>query len=416
MDFILDVKEKEVGNVKAPSFPQPNPNTTGQPEHKKRTRTSAFKQQRRDANGSSSSPSTPTAPKAAPAGAKRPVHSNGVTSEKGRIDKESRDMLASMSAEEIAQERQELLDRLDPSIVQMLLKRANIDDQSNASSVFDEPIQEKPEDPGTSGAEDATITSPPPPEEKKKTTNKLRKVVRFDENTSPFDEQPADVNPAPQTTNPDSLAANTTHFPHPATLPDLDPDDPDFLETLHKKYFPNLPADPSKLAWMAPIPTPGSVADRESPYYPGQASLSIASLRFDFKGRLLAPSRSRMIPVTQGLHHHGEAPEAAGYTIAELGRYARSAVPAQRCVAFQTLGRLLYRLGKGEFGNGKGEGETDDIARGIWRTAQENRILDTLVEAADVPEGQGHQGSRAYATEAVWLFEKGGWREKFQGR
>lgn len=409
MDFILDIKEKEVGAVKAPSFPQPKSSTTGQPEHKKRTRTSTFKQQRRDVNGSSS-PTTPPSSKAAPVAASRNTRDNGATSEKDRIDQENRDMLASLSVEQIAQERQELLDRLDPSIVQMLLRRANIDDQNNAQSVFDEPSQSNNEEPA---AQDDATTNPPPPEKKK--TDKPRKSVRFDEDVPSPDEQPP-VTEQSIPLNPDGLAANTTHFPHPASLPDLDPDDPDFLETLHKKYFPNLPADPSKLAWMAPIPTPGSTADRESPYYPGQSSLSVSSLRFDFKGRLLAPSRSRKIPVSKGLHHHGEAPEAAGYTIAELGRYARSAVPAQRCVAFQTLGRVLYRLGKGEFGNGGGDGETDDVARGIWRTAQENRILDTLVEAADVPEGQGHRGSRAYATEAVWLFEKGGWKEKFQGR
>lgn len=390
MNFILDVKEKEVGAVKAPSFPQPKPNTTGQPEHKKRTRTSsAFKQRQQQQHHHQQQQQTTTAttdtiPSQPRATAKpAPV----AASDKERIDQENRDVLASMSAEEIAQERQELLDRLDPSIVQMLLKRANIDDQG-ATSVFDEPTQDNSEEPAA--AENDTKKDKP------------RKTVRFDEDPSP---------PATQTTNPDALAANTTHFPHPASLPDLDPADPDFLETLHKKYFPNLPADPSKLAWMAPLPTPGSLADRESPYYPGQSTLPLSALRFDFQGRLLAPSRSRAIPVTQGLHHHGEAPEAAGYTVAELGRYARSAVPAQRCVAFQTLGRLLYRLGKGEWGGGEA-----DVAKGIWRAAQENRILDTLLEAADVPEGQGHRGSRAYATEALWLFEKGGWREKFQGR
>lgn len=408
MDFIGDIKEKDVGTVKAPSFPQPKPSTTGQPEHKKRTRTSAFKQQRRNVNGVPT-PSTAPPSNAAPVAASQPVRATGATSEKDRINQENRDMLASMSAEQIASERQELLDRLDPSIVQMLLRRANIDNQHDIHSVFDDTMQSNNKEPATSATQDEIATSPPSSEAKKK-TDKPRKSVRFDEAIPSSDLQQT------TTANLDGLSANTTHFPHPASLPDLDPDDPDFLETLHKKYFPNLPADPSKLAWMAPIPTPGSTADRESPYYPGQSSLSVSSLRFDFKGRLLAPSRSRQIPVTLGLHHHGEAPEAAGYTIAELGRYARSAVPAQRCVAFQTLGRLLYRLGKGEFGNGRGDTETDDIARGIWRTAQENRILDTLVEAADVPEGQGHRGSRAYATEAIWLFEKGGWREKYQGR
>lgn len=435
MDFIRDIKEKEVGAVKAPNFPQPKSSATGQPEHKKRTRVSAFKQQRRGDVTSNGSPS-PSSTTQLPPASKVAVAPARATSEKQRIHKENRDMLASMSAEEIAQERQELLERLDPSIVQMLLKRANIDDQSNSQPVFDEPTPKGGlEDPGASTEKNtkfsATVTDGEEEEEKKQ-SDKPRKSVRFNEDEPPASHpkssepseipssestKPTQTTMATSTTHPDALAPNTTHFPHPASLPDLDPDDPDFLETLHKKYFPNLSADPSKLAWMAPLPTPHSTADRESPYYPGQSSLPISSLRFDFKGRLIAPSKSRLIPMTVGLHHHGEAPEAAGYTIAELGRYARSAVPSQRCVAFQTLGRLLYRLGKGEWGSGQGGDEGGgDLAIGIWRTAQENRILDTLVEAADVPEGQGHRGSRAYATEAVWLFEKGGWREKFQGR
>lgn len=451
MDFSLDIKEKEVGAVKPPSFPQPKSTTTGFPEHKKRTRVSAFKKQRQGADAGAPEPqdapttSTQPAP-AAPAQPPQPSRPGGAASmEQAAIDRENRDLLASMSPEQIAEERQELLSRLDPSIVQMLLRRANIDEPT-APSPFDEPAGSKddattpiaaaatpkPEDAPAIMVDDTTAaaaTAPVAPKEPKQ-----KKTVHFDEDAPP-PEPPADLlfdpssQPPPPSSRPagagagaDSFAANTTHFPHPKPLPDLDPADPDFLETLHSKYFPNLPADPTKLAWMAPIPTPGSVADQESPYYPGQSSLSIDALRFDFKGRLLPPSKSRTIPVTKGLHHHGQAPEAAGYTIGELGILARSAVPAQRCVAFQTLGRILFRLGQGEWGSGAGTGGGDgggdagNLAKGLWRTAQEAKVVESLLEAAEVPEGQGHRGSRSYAIEALWLFEKGGWKEKFQGR
>lgn len=425
MDFSLDIKEKDVGAVKPPSFPQPKSSTTtGFPVHKKRTRVSAFKKQRQGADSSAAEPqnapttSTQPAP-AAPAQPPQPARP-GSTTERAAIDRENKDLLASMSPEQIEEERQELFSRLDPSIVQMLLRRANIDEPS-APSPFDEPTGP---DANTAGAPKPieapaiVVDDTTAPEHKK---NKPKKSVRFDEDAPP-PEPPADLfdpssePPPPQPSSSsaaDTFAANTTHFPHPKPLPDLDPADPDFLETLHSKYFPNLPADPTKLAWMAPLPTPGSVADRESPYYPGQSSLSIASLRFDFKGRLLPPSKSRTIPVTKGLHHHGQAPEAAGYTIGELGILARSAVPAQRCVAFQTLGRILFRLGQGEWGGGDDDG---DLAKGMWRTVQEAKVIESLLEAAEVPEGQGHRGSRSYAIEALWLFEKGGWKEKFQGR
>lgn len=412
MDFVLDVKEKEVGTIKAPSFPQPKPATDGFPQHKKRTRISAFKQKRQEANGTStaaeSQNSTPVPSTRTPSSATKPSESD----EKRRIDKENNDLLASMSPEQIEEERRELLERLDPSIIQMLLKRATIDDQPTANP-FDEPVEPQKEDAFESTIETVEAAPSAPPAQE---PDKPRKTVRFEEDAAP-PEPPSDLfeatsQPLPTSSGViDTLAPNTTHFPQPQQVPDLDPADPDFLENLHKKYFPSLPADPSKLAWMAPIPTPHSAADRESPYYPGQTSLPISALRFDFKGRLLSPSKSRSIPTSKGLHHHGEAPEAAGYTVAELGRLARSAVPAQRCVAFQTLGRILYRLGKGEWGVGESE-----VAMGIWSSVKENRVIDSLLEAAEVPEGQGHRGSRAYALEALWLFEKGGWKEKFKGR
>jgi hypothetical protein len=107
------------------------------------------------------------------------------------------------------------------------------------------------------------------------------------------------------------------------------------------------------------------------------------------------------MPTTKGLHHHGEAPEAAGYTVPELARLSRSAFPAQRCISFQTLGRLLYRLGRGEWG-----GEDSEITKGLWRCVEEGKIIQTLEEAASA-EG-GHQGAKIYAVEALWLWQKGG--------
>jgi RNA polymerase II-associated protein 1 len=104
--------------------------------------------------------------------------------------------------------------------------------------------------------------------------------------------------------------------------------------------------------------------------------------------------------VTKGLHHHGDAPEAAGYTIPELARLARSAFPAQRCVAFQTLGRILYRLGKGEWG-----AEGSDMATGLWRCVAEGRVLEGLQEAA---ERERHLSAKSYAIEAVWNWQQGG--------
>jgi hypothetical protein len=421
--LILDIKEKD---VEPPKFPSVSSGSTGFPQPKKRSR---FKEQ---AKAQAASVSPDVKPPASNPTASSFVASSSAgfsAEERRRIDQENNARIASMSAEEIAEAQQELLSGMDPSILQMFLRRANLDEPSGpspfdqasqapaASSQAGEPLKDdKTQDdlrsPESSLPSDTPASSENPRE-------KRSKRVTFDEDAAP-------VKPDPQrffamssepVAGPAGDAPQTTHFPSAPAPPDLDPSDPDFLANLHAKYFPNLPADPAKLAWMAPIPTEESPADRDSPYHPSQSSLPVSALRFDFRGRLLPPRVSRSVPMSAGLHHHAEAPEAAGYTIPELARLARSAVPAQRCLAFQTLGRVLYRLGRGEWGRGAGGrvGEEDDLAFGLWRLFRQGRVIESLEDAASVDEGAGHRSVRAYAIEALWLLEKGGWKERWRG-
>jgi hypothetical protein len=426
MDLVLDIKEKELNDVKAPSLPtmtSGNGNgNTGFPAHKKRNRpSSAFKQQRQ-------SPTAATTSSKAP-GTKVEESTNPAADERRKIDIENTARIQSMSQHEIEEAQEEILNAIDPSILQMLLRRANLDD-AGATNKSKDPfaVTATPPPPAelpTISGDDTTETQPlAEPDTPPKT--RPRKRVTFDEDAAP-PEPPADVLP-PGSQPPsnkdththdldDNTTSSTTHFPAPPSKPDLDPSDPDFLANLHEKYFPSLPSDPAKLAWMAPIPTANSPADLDSPYHPGQSALPVSAIRFDFRGRLIPPRLARRIPASAGLHHHAEAPEAAGYTIPELARLARSAVPAQRCIAYQTLGRLLYRLGRGEWGVGEGGrgGDEDDLAFGIWRLVRAGYVLESLEEAAGVEEGVGHRGARAYAIEALWLYEKGGWKEKWRG-
>ncbi|KAM3554769.1 hypothetical protein MY1884_005944 [Beauveria asiatica] len=402
--LIGDIVERDITEIKKPAFPNAPPTTTGFPQHKKRWQSSSFKQQRAKAAAASTAEASKNDD--AKSGSKSAVeddHQNFEEAEKKQIDRENRSRLDAMTPQEIAQAQQDLMNGLNPSLVQRLLQRARIDEPTGPSP-FDPPCSEKPTTaPSTkTEAENSADAQGSKPAVAKKSVSFQDVPEDFDEDRAPA-QIPEDLMAATDLRN------ESTHFPGPPKVADLDPSDPNFLENLHKKYFPDLPADPSKLAWMAPIPTEGSVADKESTYYP-HAEIPVSALRFDFRGRFLSPRVSRSIPSSKGLHHHGEAPEAAGYTVSELARLARSAVPAQRCIAFQTLGRILFRLGKGEWG----KSIDDPIAMGVWKAAKDGRVLDTLNQAAMV-EG-GHRGSRAYAMEALWLFEKGGWREKVQGR
>jgi len=401
--FVGDVLERDA--VAPPSAPTLKTTTTGFPEHKKRTRPSAFKQQR---GASSKSAATASGNISGVARNQTPLQTNpsrltqtGPIShdeERRRIDEENKNRLAAMSEEEIAEEREELMAGLNPSLIERLLKRANLDDGRGDTQFESIPDDKTEESNGMEVLEEDEKPVPAP-----KTSGKLvtaSKSIRFedDEPTNPIDLQPISQpfkKIDPHTVHPEM------HFPTGPAAPELDPSDPSFLENLHTKYFPSLPADPSKLAWMAPIPTHGSIADQESSYYPGQHAVSASALRFDFRGSLLPPRIARAMPVSKGLHHHGDAPESAGYTIPELARLARSAFPAQRCIAFQTLGRFLFRLGKGTFG-----AQDSEIVTGLWQCVEGGKVIQTLEEAASATSG--HQGSKVYATEAVWLWQRGG--------
>ncbi|CZR57453.1 related to Plasmodium yoelii rhoptry protein [Phialocephala subalpina] len=396
--FVGDIKERSTGPAMAPKMKS---TSTGFPEHKKRTRVSAFKQQRAGLAKSAPAGSSPVVAPSRPQ-APRTTNASSLTqddfdqSERRRIDEENKQRLAAMSQAEIEQERAELLASLDPSLIERFLKRANLDEGRGDTGLYPpdaDPTKEMKDSGKAASSEEGVPTLKPGGKRVL-----ASKSVIFEDDKEPA--KPIDAKPTSDLLSAE-LDRPSIHFPSAPSAPELDPSDPSFFENLHTKYFPNLPADPSKLAWMAPIPTHGSIADQESPYYPGQEAVSAPALRFDFRGGLLPPRISRAMPSNKGLHHHGEAPEAAGYTVPELARLSRSAFPAQRCVAFQTLGRLLYRLGRGEWGD-----EDSEITKGLWRCVKDGKVIETLEETASADGG--HQGSKIYAIEAVWLWQKGG--------
>ncbi|KAL1425176.1 hypothetical protein MTO96_019335 [Rhipicephalus appendiculatus] len=69
--------------------------------------------------------------------------------------------------------------------------------------------------------------------------------------------------------------------------------------------------------------------------------------RFDFDGELVPPDQE--VPVHRGLHHHGDNPEMAGYSTAEILRLLRSQVRSQRLLALQLLERMLMKHWLGHY-------------------------------------------------------------------
>ncbi|OAK95154.1 hypothetical protein IQ06DRAFT_298013 [Phaeosphaeriaceae sp. SRC1lsM3a] len=431
--FVGDILERESSTASAPAAPSLKTNINGFPAHKKRTpKVSAFKQQRaaKEQQAAAAAKASQDAPH--PRNAKPDANS-----ERQAIDDENKDRLAAMSAAEIEQERQELMQSLSPALIQKLMARSNIDEGSNERDLYPEipaapPATDDTEpktktETKTTSSKKVSFATPQAADEEAAATKGSEPTTSEEATTNTSNiTSPLSSDPAIETTTQDSI-----HFPRPDQPPDLDPSDPDFLKNLHSKYFPSLPYDPSSLSWMSPI----DPADTSSPYHPSHNALNATELRFDFTGQLLAPSVARSIPSDRGLHHHADAPEAAGYTIPELAVLSRSAVAAQRCMAYQTLGRILYRLGQGEYGVEKPKQETDGpvqvaknpeaeddseeddeedvgsaMAAGLWSCIEEGRVIETMTEEAN--KTRGHLTARTFAQEALWNWRRGGGRQR----
>ena len=402
--FVGDVLERKPAAPTPPSAPSLK-GKTGFPDHRRRNVENRFKERSASSRDKSDTSSAqPRNPGQNETAAEETVDSGKARTweeeEKQRIDLENRQKLARMSTEEIEQERQELINSLSPALLQRLLQRSNIDSGSSEANLSNQPqnVPTKIKKPNEDIAKTVSFAEP-------EFDKDLASEPKVDDKQSNDDLEAPLAEPLPH---------DSVHFPRPPQPPDLDPSSETFLQDLHEKYFPSLPSDPDKLEWMQ------TATSNQNDYDPSASALSPKALRFSFKGQLIQPKTASAIPVTAGLHHHGDAPDAAGYTIPELVHLAHSSFAPQRCIAFQTLGRILYRLGKGEFGDsgepGAGTVGVEDtfgeLARGLWREVEREKVIETLVNES---EGKGvdrgrHVSARAYATEAVWLWRKGGGR------
>ena len=402
--LVRDIKERTaLSDAKPPASPKSKSSETGFPAHKTRTGPSRFKQRRENQIHDVSQ-------------AQRHSNKNG-SAESGQqsnlpnrskdpsIDQENKQRLAQMSDEEIEEARKEIMGGLSSSLIERLLKKADIDEGRNDSRGEMDPYHTEAHLSSRTSPKEVTYEQSEAENDSIPTSEQPRPNLSLssDPDAPPL-HPPPDLQPASQIPIP---PIPKIHFPQAPKPPDLDPSDPNFLSALHSKYFPSLPSDPSTMAWMTPI---DSKAEKESVYSPNQESFTPSSLRFDFRGHLLPPRLSAQISQTKGLHHHAHAPSSAGYTIPELAHLARSAYPAQRCIAYQTLGRVLYRLGRGDFGR-----EGEDLCEGLWELMDQGRVIEEIVAAAAKGDEGGNRSVWVTATEAAWLWRKGGGR-RWKGR
>lgn len=336
-------------------------------------------------------------------------------SEAQAIHEENIQSLQKMSNDEIMREKQELLDSLDGKLVQKLLNNMNKRAKESGQGPLFAEIEGAPGTwvGGTNSLADLPALSD---EQVDKALGVVAgEVESSDDNIAEEDDvAPLDFQIAQSIdhmANEDLL--KDVHFvTHNAAHQDrqISIDDPDFDEKLHEKFFPDLPKDVSKLQWMKPVPDeqPPSVID------------DVSQCRFDFNGNLVPPTREIKSTTHSALHHHSDDPHLAGYTIPELQRLSRSTYPAQRTIAVQTLGRILYKLGQQSYNQlvpevdletYKEDGGTQKVTENIyglfWDLCHEYRITDCLQDAADEKKTK-NLSTRNYAVEALWLWKKGG--------
>ena len=398
--LIGEIRERSPAAAPAP----PKPAAAGFPAHRRRVKQSAFKQ-RREASSNSASAIA------------------GQNDEKRMIDDENRRQLASMSHDQIQQEREELMASIDPSLLERFLRRARIDSEESKTDTRSNPsISIKHQvDPAEAAAPPLESIS-----ESKTSTSRDEQTHRDD---LPPAQMPDDLRPVSESPLPSSV-----HFPTPPSqlnpMPNLDPSSTSFLSDLQAHYFPNITHDPSALSWLQPPSADSDAPDATSAYHPASNAEAVhpAALRFSFLGTLLSPTTSLALPTNLGLHHHGKDPHAAGYTIPELAILSRSSFPAQRCIVWQVLGRILFRLGKGQFGE---RGST--LVEGLWSVIEREGVVTGMLAEADgtstgptrsdkenATEKQGqdlarskggighHASATAWAVEGVWLWQMGG--------
>lgn len=126
--------------------------------------------------------------------------------------------------------------------------------------------------------------------------------------------------------------------PKPEIKKTVSKESDDLLE-MKKQYFADVPLESDKLAWIDERfgKTAVQEEDKEDA---SEIEKVYRKIRFDLQGNIC---NGQSIPVHKGLHHHGDEPEKAGYTLAELFYLMRSQVPSQRGLVLTIVARILIK-------------------------------------------------------------------------
>nr|XP_020446761.1 RNA polymerase II-associated protein 1 [Monopterus albus]XP_020446762.1 RNA polymerase II-associated protein 1 [Monopterus albus]XP_020446763.1 RNA polymerase II-associated protein 1 [Monopterus albus] len=218
-----------------------------------------------------------------------------------RIHRENQAKLQAMSQSEIIEEQQKLLSQLDPRLVEFVKSRKAQSVPSSASP------SKHPE--GKSNEDSCPLES-------------LSRELDSSSAAVPF-QKPQEVEMEAE--------EEEEELSPPSTMTEEDLPVKPQKEWVHMDKI-----EPEKLGWMGDLPAPRKKGTKKA-----------MQARFDFAGSLIPPIVD--LPTHLGLHHHGEEPERAGYTLQELFLLSRSQVIQQRSLALSTLANILSKARAGEY-------------------------------------------------------------------
>ncbi|GAB9471191.1 Rna polymerase ii-associated protein 1 [Globisporangium polare] len=241
--------------------------------------------------------------------------------ERQEIDRTNTARLQEMSLDEIRQAQQELLASLDPKLVEKLMSKKKTSNTTTASKTK-APLAAKPSSITRGGGTGAGVS--------------VGKTIVNHEEEDDDREERVVVNPSPAA--PISPAID---------LAKIQSED-----ELHEQAKLLPPEERAKHEWMQSVPaTDASVSASKTKSNATakkrKAKLQATTERFDFNGECIsALDDHQQQPAHSGLFHHGDEPDAAGYTMAELLHLARSTVASQRAMALTTITKILRKRAK----------------------------------------------------------------------
>eukprot|EP00124_Ichthyophonus_hoferi_P004035 Ihof_evm1s400 gene=Ihof_evmTU1s400 len=284
------------------------------------------------------------------------LESAGVSKEeRDAIHEQNVSLLAGMTMDDIAEAKEEILDKIDPDVIKLLRARAN----KKAVEAKEQHIKLKQENDlntkkdvvesnsNPHGADDADIGND------QSVVNTVKEKEREIEREEAKESRKKTI-----TINREdgsvSVAITMVDVNGSHDLPVRLPIKP------NKKWVNMNQLEVEKFDWMQDRSTPahGPLAEiskqklKEEKEKAKQSRIEFVRnfVRFDFTGLIIPFDMD--VDSAQALHHHGDDEEYAGYTIKELVHLMRSALPNQRALSLSITSNILHQLLDGMFDEG----------------------------------------------------------------